>query len=165
MQMDLLDILFDLLGLAIALIGKFWVVILAGLSYLLFGKKKEQKRRKPTLRPVLTPTADGGYPTVLREEEPEVRVETTNPFSRSVEYVESDAFGEHSLTPGNVADINDLVVKSEQEEQDQRQQVYHVSSERATVNPREAMKWSLIFAPPRSKQPYQQQLLKSKQLK
>lgn len=152
--MDLLDILFELLGLAIALIGKFWVVILAGLSYLLFGKKKEPKRRSPTIRPVLTPVANGGYPTPSRKEEPDFSVETPNPFSRSVEYVESESVGEHSLFPNDVAKSEDYTNSEQHKGLDSEHHDDHFQPQQHAINPREAMKWSIIFSPPRSKMPH-----------
>lgn len=152
--MDLLDILFDLLGLAIALVGKFWVLIVMGLSYLLFGKKREPKKAIPTVRPVLAPVENGGYPTPVNEDKPDVLVETGNPFSRSIDTMKLESPERKSATSEVVHVSDELQAIIEHQEQDHLQKSDTVGNNNAVISPREAMKWSIIFSPPRSKMPH-----------
>jgi len=65
---DLFDLLYDLFGWVLPLIGKFWFLILGYLGYKLFGqaaKKAAQDQKRRTL----TPVESGGFPTTPRKVE------------------------------------------------------------------------------------------------
>ncbi|WP_312117353.1 hypothetical protein [Brevibacillus reuszeri] len=154
---DLLDLIFDLIGWVLPLIGKFWFVILAYLGYKAFGKaskKVTQGKVSPTLTPVSDPSSFPMTPTFEEEERKPVRAsakyEPIEPESMEGVGVEQEwAFTE----PARASTGPSLRLNS-----DSNQQVLAESkrteSSPLTVDPREGMKWALIFGEPRSKAPY-----------
>lgn len=154
---DLLDLIFDLFGWILPLIGKFWFVILAYLGYKIFGKggKKVSQGKLPrTLTPVNDPESfPVSPPPEISPERKAVRAsakyEPIRPESMEGVGVEQEwAFAEPhrasngpSLRLGNTAQT----VPAEPKQ---------AASHPLNVDPREGMKWALIFGEPRSKAPY-----------
>ncbi|MCK9906123.1 hypothetical protein MXD63_39800, partial [Frankia sp. Cpl3] len=135
-------------------------VILAFLGYVLFGKSKhEQKRKRPSFPPILTPTHDGGFPTLQ-----------TRPVKSQVEERDNQDFGEATWTASfeeqEVAESSiaeaERVTATEQAKADRHleaaEKALFVPTERTPESPhveaREGMKWAMIFSPPRAKDPY-----------
>lgn len=136
--MDLFDLLFDLIGLLIGLIGKFWMLILIFLGYTLFGKSRGYKKRTPTMRPpVLTPVYS---PEAPREVSESRRNEASYPP------VETKTAEEDTVLTTQAA--NPLIPSAAIEP------AVDSSEEPAPPDPREAMKWAMIFSEPRAKAPY-----------
>lgn len=146
--MDVFELLLDLIGLLFLLIGKFWTVILVILGYALFGKNRKRTKgsrpqARPVLTPVFTPSADRGgtfapaqtYSRVEPQEEG-----GNHPFTPSMEVVAERSEAE-------VVVRQTQAVEHPQLAQETHKQVRE-------LDPREAMKWSIIFSPPRAKQPY-----------
>jgi len=154
---DLLDLIFDLFGWILPLIGKFWFVILAYLGYKIFGKggKKVSQGKLPrTLTPVHAPDGfPAPSPPEISKERKVVRAsakyEPIQPVSMEGVGVEQEwAFAEPSRALNGpslrVSDPSRTVPAERQ------QAVSHPLH----VDPREGMKWALIFGEPRSKAPY-----------
>ena len=155
---DLLDLVFDLIGWVLPLIGKFWFVILAYLGYKIFGKtgkKMTQGKMPRTLTPVNDPTS---FEVTRPSEDAEVRkpvrasakYEPIEPGSMEGVGVEQEwAFTEPtraSTGPSlRVGSVSEPMVLSEAK---------RTESSPLDVDPREGMKWALIFGEPRSKVPY-----------
>lgn len=155
---DLLDLIFDLFGWILPLIGKFWFVILAFLGYKIFGKGgKKVSQGKPTR--TLTPVNDPeGFPVSppppkISKERKAVRAsakyEPIQPESMEGVGVEQEwAFAEPSrASRGPSLKVSD---PSRTVPAEPQQAVSHPLH----VDPREGMKWALIFGEPRSKAPY-----------
>ncbi|MGG1658742.1 hypothetical protein [Brevibacillus sp. NRS-1366] len=154
---DLLDLVFDLFGWVLPLIGKFWFVILAYLGYKVFGKggkKMTQGKLPRTLTPVSDPKRfPVSPPSEVAQERKAVRAsvkyEPIQPESMEGVGVEQEwAFAEPtrasngpSLRVGNTG--HTLPSESKQ-----------AALQPLKVDPREGMKWALIFGEPRSKAPY-----------
>ncbi|MFS0554615.1 hypothetical protein [Brevibacillus sp. 179-C9.3 HS] len=163
---DLMDLVVDLLGVVewiIPLIGKFWFVILGYLGYKALGKagkkKMAQGKKMPPLTPANTPdipleTEDYGSQTVRASSKYE-------PLQReSMEGVGVEQEWAFSST-ARASTGPTISVK-------QPESPMEIESERARTltskhgNPREGMKWALIFGEPRSKAPYAQQIRQRK---
>lgn len=150
---DLLDLIFDLFGWILPLIGKFWFVILAYLGYKIFGKggKKVSQGKLPrTLTPVHDPdNTPVSPPPERRAARASAKYEPIQPESMEGVGVEQEwAFAEPSrasngpsLRLGNAAQTMTAEPKQ-------------ATSHPLNVDPREGMKWALIFGEPRSKAPY-----------
>jgi hypothetical protein len=144
------DLLFHLLDLAFGLIGNFWPVILAYLGYKLFGglgKKMSQgqPKRKPVRRmaagPVLTPVEGGGYPRRVEREAETVEVSKRE---QPVSQVDERRLYTEAVSA-------DLPVH---EAVDHSRPAPDENSLMDVPDPREGLKWALIFSPPRAKAPY-----------
>ncbi|MFF0827134.1 hypothetical protein ACFYU8_09660 [Brevibacillus sp. NPDC003359] len=162
---DLMDLVVDLLGLVewiIPLIGKFWFVILGYLGYKALGKagkKMSQGKKMPPLTPTSTSdipmeTEDYGRKTVRAS----AKYEPTQPESMEGVGVEQEwAFSRTARASTGPT----IIVK-------QSEPMKVADSERAKTftskhgNPRDGMKWALIFGEPRSKAPYAQQVRQRK---
>lgn len=141
-----MDQLSDLIGLILALVGKFWFVIIGYIGYKLLGVlgKLGQQTAKPR-RHVLTPVQGGGY---------------SRPAEDNVgqEFAE---YGEVTRTTNEASSvrISDGVasVRPDMRQAKTRTEVDLVPDEEdwnATSEAMEGMKWALIFSPPRAKAPY-----------
>ncbi|MGD8189031.1 hypothetical protein ACQCN2_03415 [Brevibacillus ginsengisoli] len=146
--MDVFDLLFDLLGLVFAIFGKFGTVILVALGYLFFGKnrKKPKNSRRPIPRPVFTPvfTPSAGQGGTY---EPSQTYTPDTPLDENLD---------NPFTPSQEVSTESSEVMSVSAERFHEIESKETTQERSTqkLDPREAMKWSIIFSPPRSKQPY-----------
>lgn len=155
--MDVFDLLFDLIGLLFALIGKFWTILLVILGYTFFGKqikqakqtKKPRTPQRPVLTPVFTPSTARREvrPTQIYEPVSPPVENADNPYSPAEEEAQVPDEGKSTPQP-----MFQITFKEQAQRDHQPQQVH--PSETPTVDPREAMKWALIFSPPRAKQPY-----------
>lgn len=150
----ILDLVFDVLGWVLPLLGKFWFLILAFLGYRLFGTgKKQMTEGKPHRR--LTPVESGGFPAPAPSEERKtVRASTKyEPVEEPYESLEGVgveqewAFSE-TLRQGDLRSVH----VDEPPRQPERQE--EQASPLKVVDPREGMKWAIIFGQPRSKAPY-----------
>jgi hypothetical protein len=145
------DLLFALLDLAFDLIGEFWPVILAYLGYKLFGglgkrMSQGQPEGKPVRRmsagPDLTPVEGGGFPSrVERKAEPVEALKQELPVSQD---------GDRHL----YTDAVSAVLPSDEAVDHFSQPAAEVDAPVGIPNPREGLKWALIFSPPRAKAPY-----------
>lgn len=149
---DLFDLLFDLFGWVLPLIGKFWFLILGYLGYKLFGqaaKKAAQDQKRRTL----TPVESGGYPTPPQKVERKsvrassryepVQVEQRDNEGWDRPY-EPEAVPERGSLEGmDRTPVSGLPDRPETE-----------TTPAIDLDPREGMKWALIFGEPRSKRPY-----------
>jgi len=149
---ELIDLLFSLLGWIIPLIGKFWLLILALIAYRIFGKSgKRMAQGKP--RRMLTPVENGGYPIQVppREERKQVRASSRyEPLApeESLEGVgieQEGAFADpdHPVRPSERISLPPAV-----------QEAAEPSAPAFGLDPREGMKWAIIFGEPRSKAPH-----------
>ncbi|MCG5251102.1 hypothetical protein [Brevibacillus agri] len=158
---DLLDLLFDLFGWLLPLIGKYWFIILGYIGYKLLGlggkgngkgKKMSQGRPNRPLTPVETPWAR--QEPAVTEERKTVRASAKyEPMDRDTESMEGVgveqewAFSEPvRASTGSTIRLTAAAAQSAP----QRAKPQPAS----TVDPREGMKWALIFGEPRSKAPY-----------
>jgi hypothetical protein len=146
----LLDLLFDLLGWVIPLIGKFWLLIVALIGYKFFGKgAKKMAQGKP--RRQLTPVESGGYPNTAPPGERQI-VRASSKYepiaSESMEGVGVEqewAFAESDDERKAAAERKKPVQAEVQSE---------AEPTAPHVDPREGMKWAIIFGEPRAKAPH-----------
>lgn len=163
---DLMDLVVDLLGLVewiIPLIGKFWFVILGYLGYKALGKAGKKKMSQGKKMPPLTPasmsdipmdTEDYGRKTVRAS----TKYEPIQPESMEGIGVEQEwAF---SSTARASTGPTITVKQSEPMKVADLEQARTLTSKHG--NPRDGMKWALIFGEPRSKAPYAQQVRQRK---
>ncbi|WP_134686913.1 hypothetical protein [Brevibacillus migulae] len=142
----------ELIELAIALIVKFWPVILAFLGFKALGRLKGDARNKTsTRRPVLTPVHGGGIPQpqpgdVMRSEREETVLPQSDAFSYE-ETREESAVQAQVWEPTPEAPIETPSVQRSAKE----------------IAAREGMKWAMIFSPPRAKMPYRPHEYQKKQ--
>ncbi|USG63863.1 hypothetical protein NDK47_17065 [Brevibacillus ruminantium] len=153
---DLLDLLFDLLGWALPLIGKFWFLILGYLGYILFGKQtKKPQRGRPARRPVLTPVESGGWPW---EQEQEERRTVTPLENRKVMSPEKDIYAEdwqevaadaqplptYEEEPSVEVEKPSVAAAATKTPNAEKQHQNHLDA-------REGMKWAIIYGAPRAR--------------
>jgi hypothetical protein len=162
---DLMDLVVDLLGLVewiIPLIGKFWFVILGYLGYKALGKagkKMSQGKKMPPLTPASTSNIPMETENYGRET---VRASTKyEPLQReSMEGIGVEQEWAFS-SPARASTGPTITVK-----QSETMKVADSERERTLTskhgNPRDGMKWALIFGEPRSKAPYAQQVRQRK---
>ncbi|MFD2369712.1 hypothetical protein ACFSO0_07020 [Brevibacillus sp. GCM10020057] len=149
----LIDLLFTLLGWMIFLIGKFWLLILAWIGYKIFGKgSRKMAQGKP--RRVLTPVENGGFPL------PEARDESQQePFSSRYEPEEPEA-REESLEGVGIeqewayAEPDHSVMPKSERVSPPPAVRETADSSAPFLDPREGMKWAIIFGEPRAKAPH-----------
>lgn len=150
----LLDLVSDLLGWLLPLIGKFWFLILGYLGYKIFGqaaKKAAQDQKRRTL----TPVESGGYPTPPQK----VERKTIRASSRyePVQVQQHDDEGwDHP--PEREAEFDRGSLEGMDRERTRVKVLPDVPKAEPKpaidLDPREGMKWALIFGEPRSKRPY-----------
>ncbi|WP_409178283.1 hypothetical protein [Brevibacillus fortis] len=162
---DLMDLVVDLLGLVewiIPLIGKFWFVILGYLGYKALGKagkKMSQGKKMPPLTPATTSdipmeTEDYGRETVRASSKYE-------PLQQeSMEGIGVEQEWAFSTTARASTGPTITVKQSETMKVTDSEQARTLTSKQG--NPRDGMKWALIFGEPRSKVPYAQQVRQRK---
>ncbi|MDA5108665.1 hypothetical protein O3V59_09850 [Brevibacillus thermoruber] len=156
---DLFDVLVELLGWVLPLLGKFWVLILGYLGYLLFGKQARRGRKMTQGKqqlPPLTPV-DGGGTVRPMETRPERRMvvrQEPQPAPMEERTAEPEWLEEERRVP---------LAKAEAAPAAQAAQAVGPSAaghpsrgegapETPTaLDPREGMKWAIIFGPPRAK--------------
>jgi hypothetical protein len=153
----LIDLLIDQLEWVLPLLGKFWVLIAGFFGYLLFGKKGKQGRSmsqgKPQ-RPPLTPVDSGDFPLPADVElQPErrmvVRQESRSDMEERAaepEWLEEELhmpLANVEAAPAAQVVGSDAALQPSPAEQ---------ATEKPTaLDPREGMKWAIIFGPPRAK--------------
>ncbi|KKX55945.1 hypothetical protein [Brevibacillus borstelensis] len=154
---DLLELLFDLLGWAIPLIGKFWFVILGYLGYKLLGLKGNKKpNQKPAPRPVLTPADGGGWPWEQEQEERRT-VTSLEPRPEAAPAMESNVQTEGWQESEHLVTLETAVEAERPLERKESASAPAVSREEEqhdTFDPREGMKWAMIYGPPRARTPH-----------
>ncbi|MED1802116.1 hypothetical protein [Brevibacillus porteri] len=165
---DLMDLVVDLLGLVewiIPLIGKFWFVILGYLGYKALGKAGKKKMSQGKKMPPLTPATTSDIP---RETEDYGR-ETVRAFSKyeplqqeSMEGIGVEQEWAFSSTARASTGPTITVKQSETMKVADSERAGTLSSKHG--NPRDGMKWALIFGEPRSKAPYAQQVRQRKMI-
>jgi hypothetical protein len=144
------DLLFALLDLAFDMIGKFWPVILAYLGYKLFGglgkrmsegKAGSKPVRRMSAGPVLTPVEGGGFPRHVETVQPDpLRVPMREqPVSQAAEDLPS-AETAFAKLPAEDSSAQPLAAAE-------------TNSPALAPDPREGLKWAMIFSPPRAKSP------------
>ncbi|NRS47818.1 hypothetical protein [Brevibacillus sp. HB2.2] len=163
---DLMDLVVDLLDLVewiIPLIGKFWFVILGYLGYKALGKTGKKKMSQGKKMPPLTPVSTSEIPMETEEYGREtVRASSKyEPLQQeSLEGVGVEQEWAFS-SPARASTGPTITVKESETKK-------VAVSERASTltakqgNPRDGMKWALIFGEPRSKAPYAQQVRQRK---
>lgn len=157
---DLMDLVVDLLGMVewiIPLIGKFWFVILGYLGYKALGKagkKMSQGKKMPPLTPASTtdfPVETEDYDTTTvratSKYEPLER-ESLEGVGLEQEWAFSTPARASTGTTISVAQSSASVMEGTKREGNLREK---------HGNPRDGMKWALIFGEPRSKSPYSRQ--------
>ncbi|MGN7468607.1 hypothetical protein [Brevibacillus sp. SAFN-007a] len=156
---DLLDLLVDLFGWLLPLIGKFWFLILGYLGYKLLGlggkgtgKKMSQGRPNRPLTPVETPWARQA--PAVSEERKTVRASARyEPVEREAESMEGVGVEQEWAFPQPArASSGSTIRVAAAAAQPTPQQAKPQPGRMA--DPREGMKWALIFGEPRSKTPY-----------
>ncbi|MED1946398.1 MULTISPECIES: hypothetical protein [Brevibacillus] len=163
---DLMDLVVDLLDLVewiIPLIGKFWFVILGYLGYKVLGKTGKKKMSQGKKMPPLTPATTSDIPMETSEYGREtVRASSKyEPLQQeSMEGVGVEQEWAFS-SPARASTGPTITVK-------QSESMKVADSDRAKTltskhgNPRDGMKWALIFGEPRSKAPYAKQVRQRK---
>lgn len=147
---EILDWLFDILGWILPLIGKFWLLIAGYLGYKFLGKGKK-KAAQSMPRRELTPVA-GSFPADEPKQPETVRAsakyEPIEPESlEGVGFEQEWAFAEPTEPePDHSVHLKEVAPALEPTGQHQKQAV--------DADPREGMKWALIFGQPRSKAPF-----------
>lgn len=166
---DLLELLFDLLGWLLPLIGKFWLVILAFIGYKVFGKGKKMSQGRA--QRTLTPVESGGFPHPQPSEERR-QVRTLNSASgedlpeerrqvrASSKYEPIQPAPFESLEGVGVeqewafAESDHSVHAAERKQTKKPVLLEAPEAVAADIDPREGMKWAIIFGEPRSKAPF-----------
>ncbi|MEJ8548015.1 hypothetical protein [Brevibacillus borstelensis] len=155
---DLIDLLFDLLGWAIPLIGKFWFVILGYLGYKLFGLKGDKKRQqKPSPRPVLTPVESGGWPLEPEQEERRTvtRLDSQPEAAPVIESsMQTEGWSESDRLKSQLETAAEAERPLRAKESAGAPSVTREEEKRETLDPREGMKWAMIYGPPRARTPH-----------
>lgn len=149
---DLFDLLFDLFGWVLPLIGKFWFLILGYLGYKLFGqaaKKAAQDQKRRTL----TPVESGGFPSPSQK----VERKTVRASSRyePVQVEQRDDEGwDRPYEPEAAPERASLDGMDQTYSKGFPDRPGAEAKPAIDLDPREGMKWALIFGEPRSKRPY-----------
>lgn len=147
---DLFDLLFSLLGWIVPLIGKFWLLILAFVAYRIFGKGgKKLAQGKP--RRALTPVENGGFP----RQEPQEERKQVRASSRYEPVVHQESQEGVGIEQEWAFAEPDHSVRSTIERVSPPPAVQEaVDSTAPVLDPREGMKWAIIFGEPRAKVPH-----------
>ncbi|GEB31942.1 MULTISPECIES: hypothetical protein [Brevibacillus] len=157
---DLFDLFLDLIDWILPLLGKFWFVILGYIGYKLLGKEKAKGKRmsqglpnKP-LTPVDTPWTAEPAPDAQQERKTVRATAKYEPLESRAESMEGVgveqewAFSE----PVRASTGSTIRTSSATRQMSAAQRVKPQSA--APLDPREGMKWALIFGEPRSKASY-----------
>ncbi|MED4779323.1 hypothetical protein [Brevibacillus choshinensis] len=145
---DLFDLLFDLLGWVLPLVGKFWFLILAFIGYKFFGKgAKKMAQGKP--RRILTPVESGGYP----QQAPQVERKQVRASSK-YEPVQSESMEGISVEQEWAFAEPDHSQRASVQKQPQTVVQERAETPVTELDPREGMKWAIIFGEPRAKAPH-----------
>ncbi|MFY0545092.1 hypothetical protein [Brevibacillus sp. H7] len=142
------NLLFDLLEVAIVLIGKFWFVILGYIGYKLFGglgkrAGKGVSQGKPR-QVVLTPVEGGGFPRWEQRSKPEEVSERMDSNEAKAAWTETEDGNLNAAEPSTRGEF--LVSDPDPEEKKDALDL--------DLDPREGLKWAIIYGPPRAKAPY-----------
>jgi hypothetical protein len=155
---DLFDLVIELLGWVLPLLGKFWVLILGYLGYVLFGKQARRGRKMTQgkqQRPPLTPVDGGGFPRPAEKQPERRKVVRQDPQPAPVEgrTAEPESLEEERRAPLAKAEAATApqVVGSNAAGHPSRDEGEPETP--SAVDPREGMKWAIIFGPPRAKTP------------
>lgn len=151
---DLIFLVLDLVGELLSwlwpLIGKFWFLIVGYIGYKLFGqaaKKTGQEQRRRTL----TPVESRGFPTP----QPATEGKSVRASSKyePVLTEPQEIFGMDQDRPDR---RNEAEQRKFTEQEYSGQPMLDVPGSKPAIqlDPREGMKWALIFGEPRSKAPY-----------
>jgi hypothetical protein len=145
---ELLDLAAELLGWLLPLIGKYWFLILGYIGYKVFGKaaKKAEQKQK-----TLTPAESGGFPTPPKTTERKA-VRASSKHEPVYDYSLEDADVERER-PYRYTEADEREVHERLKRGSTSQEVPN-SKPAINLDPREGMKWALIFGEPRSKAPY-----------
>ncbi|KQL48969.1 hypothetical protein AN963_04035 [Brevibacillus choshinensis] len=145
---DLFDLLFDLLGWVLPLVGKFWFLILAFIGYKFFGKgAKKMAQGKP--RRTLTPVESGGYP----QQAPQVERKQVRDSSK-YEPVQLESMEGISVEQEWAFAEPDHSLRASVQKQPQTVVQEQAETPVTELDPREGMKWAIIFGEPRAKAPH-----------
>ncbi|RNB57613.1 hypothetical protein EDM57_09870 [Brevibacillus gelatini] len=153
---ELIELLFDLFGWVLPLIGKYWFIILGYIGYKLLGlggKGKRMAQGKPNrpLTPVETPWVE--EPAVTQERQTVRASAKYEPIEPDTESMEGVGVEQEWAFPEPARASNGSTIRvsaAAAEPAPQRAKPRSVN----TADPREGMKWALIFGAPRSKAPY-----------
>lgn len=151
-----LDLVADLLGVVLPLIGKFWFLILGYLAYKLFGrqgKKWVEEQPKRTLTPVET----GGFPPLEQPQERK-KARASSTYEPIAPDEVSAARAKQEWAAAKAVSPSSPNMRSG-ETQGTAAAPFSSSVDakpdaKPLIDPREGMKWALIFGQPRSKSPY-----------
>lgn len=144
----LLDLFFDLLGWILPLLGKFWFLILAFIGYKFFGKgAKKMAQGKPQRR--LTPVESGGYP----QQAPQVERKQVRASSK-YEPVPSESMEGVGVEQEWAFAQPDRSLRVRDQKQPQTAVQERAETLVTDLDPREGMKWAIIFGEPRAKAPH-----------
>lgn len=146
----LLDLVGDVLSWLWPLIGKFWFLIVGYIGYKIFGQAakkagQEQKRR------TLTPVESGGFPTPQKTKERKaVRA------SSKYEPVPADSREQVGMEYERLDRPSEVEQRMTSERKESGRSMEEAPNSKSAIqlDPREGMKWALIFGEPRSKAPY-----------
>lgn len=146
----LLDLVGDLLGWLWPLIGKFWFLIVGYIGYKIFGqaaKKAGQDQKRRTL----TPVESGGFPTPQTTKERKV-VRASSKY----EPVQADSREQVGMEYEGLDRPYEVEQRKSSEREDSGLLMEETPNSKSAIrlDPREGMKWALIFGEPRSKAPY-----------
>jgi hypothetical protein len=145
----ILDLAADLLSWAWPLIGKFWFLILGYLAYKFFGKQGKKWVEEQSKR-ASAPAGTDGTPPVAKRPEPK-RVRATSTYEPvAPEAIERVGAMQESAAAG----ANVSAVHRGRALEHSRSSSLPRKEEKPLADPREGMKWALIFGQPRSKSPY-----------
>lgn len=153
---DLFDVLVELLGWVLPLLGKFWVLILGYLGYLLFGKQARRGRKMTQGKqqlPPLTPV-DGGGTVRPMETRPERRMvvrQEPQPAPMEERTAEPEWLEEERRTPLAKAEAAPAAQAVGSGEAGHPSRGEGAPETPTALDPREGMKWAIIFGPPRAK--------------
>jgi hypothetical protein len=148
----IIELILELLGWALPILGKFWFIIVGYLGYKLLGKtSKKMAQGKPKRR--LTPVENGGYPVPVQPQEPKTvrassKYEPIEPESMEGIGVEQEwAFSE----PSRSSIERPLHSREDARSSERPESMEHPLE---GFDPREGMKWAIIFGEPRAKAPF-----------
>ncbi|TKI56218.1 hypothetical protein E8L90_12505 [Brevibacillus antibioticus] len=161
--MDLVANLLDVVEWIIPLIGKFWVVILGYVGYKALGKAGKKKMSQGKKMPPLTPASTSNFPLETEEYGREtVRASSKyEPLQQeSMEGVGVEQEWAFSSMARASTGPTITVKESETKKVADSERARTLTSKHG--NPRDGMKWALIFGEPRSKAPYAQQVRQRK---
>lgn len=148
----IIELILELLGWALPFLGKFWFIIAGYLAYKLLGKRsKKMAQGKPQRK--LAPVENRGFPVPAQPQEPKTvratsKYEPIEPVSMEGIGVEQEwAFSE----PLRASVERPLHSGEDARSSDRPESMEHPLG---GFDPREGMKWAIIFGEPRAKAPF-----------